>query len=267
MTVTSSEPEMASPPSVKSTTRFGARAVLAAVALALVAVPGALILLLVEDKWAPLLRADDGARDRLHNFAVTHTGFVGAMHLISDSGSALAWQIVLAVVVAWLLWRRLPRLALFVVITAAGSSLLNGVVKTSVHRLRPALTHPVAHESGLSFPSGHAQAAIVGYAVLLLVFLPILHGRWRRVALGVAVLMVLAIGFSRIALGVHYASDVVGGYVLGAAWVAAMAAAFNAIRVDGGRRPVDVREGLEPEQAPRMSGHKTGDAPAPGDHG
>jgi len=115
MTVMPNAPEVSSPPSVKSTTRFGARAVLAAVALALVAIPGALTLLLVEDKWAPLLRADDGARDRLHNFAVTHTGFVAAMQLISDSGSALAWQIALGSVVVWLLWRRLPRLALFVV--------------------------------------------------------------------------------------------------------------------------------------------------------
>jgi len=247
-------PEVAGLPSAKPTTRFGARAVLAAVALALVAIPGALTLLLVEDKWAPLLRADEGARDQLHNFAVTHTGFVGAMQLISDSGSALAWQIVLAVVVLWLLWRRLPRLALFVVVTAAGSSLLNTVVKMAVHRLRPVLTHPVAHESGLSFPSGHAQAAIVGYAVLLLVFLPILHGIWRKVAVIFAVLMVLAIGFSRIALGVHYLSDVVGGFTLGAAWVAAMAAAFNAMRVDRGQPSVDVREGLEPEQAPRLAG-------------
>jgi len=108
MAVMPNAPEVSSPPSVKSTTRFGARAVLAAVALALVAIPGALTLLLVEDRWAPLLRADDGARDRLHNFAVTRTVFVGAMQLISDSGSALAWQIVLAVVVLWLLWRRLP---------------------------------------------------------------------------------------------------------------------------------------------------------------
>ena len=266
MTVMPNAPQV-SPPSAKSTTRFGARAVLAAVALALVAVPGALTLLLVEDKWAPLLRADDASRDRLHDYAVTHTGFVGAMQLISDSGSALAWQIVLALVVVWLLWRRLPRLALFVVITAAGSSLLNTVVKTAVHRLRPVLSHPVAHESGSSFPSGHAQAAMVGYAVLLLVFLPILHGAWRRVAILFSVLMVLAIGFSRIALGVHYASDVVGGYVLGAAWVAAMAAAFNAMRVARGRRPVDLREGLEPEQAPRLSGQQTGDSSAPGDHG
>ena len=260
-------PEVAPPPTAKSTTQFGARAVLAAISLALVAIPGALTLLLVKDRWTPLLRADNGARDRLHNFAVTHTGFVGAMQLISDSGSAVAWQIVLAVVVVWLLWRRLPRLALFVVVTAAGSSLLNTVVKAAVHRLRPVLTDPVAHEGGLSFPSGHAQAAIVGYAVLLLVFLPILHGVWRKVAVTFAAFMVLVIGFARIALGVHYLSDVLGGYVLGAAWMAAMAAVFNAMRVDRGHRSVDVREGLEPEQAPRMSGHTTGDGSAPGHHG
>jgi membrane-associated phospholipid phosphatase len=259
MTFMPNPPEVSSPSPARSTTRFGARAVLAALALALVAVPGALTLLLVEDHWAPLLRVDNGARDRLHDFAVTHTGFVGAMRLVSSSGSAVAWQIVLAPVVVWLLWRRLPRLALFVVITAAGSSLLNAGVKTAVHRLRPVLVHPVAHEPGLSFPSGHAQAAIVGYAVLLLVFLPILHGVWRRLAITLAVLMVLAIGFSRIALGVHYLSDVVGGYVLGAAWVAAMAALFNALRIERGRRPVNIGEGLEPEQEPRLSGTTPGD--------
>jgi len=245
--------------SAQPTTRFGARALLAALALVLVAVPFALTLLLVQDRWAPLLRADEGARDTLHSYAVSHQGFVDAMQLISDSGSARAWQVVLAVVVVWLLWRRLPRLALFVVITAAGSSVLNGIVKAAVNRLRPDLVDPVAREQGLSFPSGHAQAAVVGYAVLLLVFLPLLHGAWRRAAIAVAVIMVSAIGFSRVALGVHYVSDVVGGFVLGAAWVAAMAAAFNAMRVERGGRAVDVREGLEPEEAPRMAGHRTND--------
>lgn len=240
-------------------TKFGARAVLAAAALALVAIPFSLILLLVEDRWAPLLRADIGARDRLHGYAVEHDGFVRAMQVISDSGSGRAWQVVLGAVVVWLLWRRLPRLALFVVVTAVGSSLLNAVVKTAVHRLRPVVIDPVAHEPGLSFPSGHAQAAVVGYALLLLVFLPILHGAWRRAAVTLAVVMVLAIGFSRIALGVHYVSDVVGGLVLGAAWVAAMAAVFNATRVDRGHAAVDVREGLEPEQADRLAGDTSGD--------
>lgn len=247
--------------SVEHATRFGARSVLAAVALALVAVPFALVLLLVEDKWPPLLQADVGTSDSLHGYAVTHAGFVRAMQLVSDSGSALAWVVVLAAVVVWLLWRRLPILALFVVITGIGSSLLNTVVKSSVHRLRPVLTNPVAHEPGLSFPSGHAQAAIVGYSVLLLVFLPVMHGAWRKAGIALAVLMVLAIGFSRIALGVHYLSDVLGGFVLGGAWVAAMAAAFNALRVERGRRPVDLSEGLEPEQSPRLAGKGPKDVP------
>ncbi|MDQ5840465.1 MAG: phosphatase PAP2 family protein [Chloroflexota bacterium] len=232
---------------------------LAGTALALVAVPFALTLVLVEEKWGPLLRVDVGASDGLHGYAVAHPWFVDAMQLISDSGSALVWQVVLAVVVLWLLWRRLPRLALFVVTTAVGSSLLNAMVKAGVNRLRPVLTDPVAQAPGLSFPSGHAQAAIVGYALLLLVFLPILYGAWRATAVTLAVFMVLAIGFSRVALGVHYVSDVVAGFVLGAAWVAAMAAAFNAMRVDRGGSAVHLREGLEPEQTRRLSGHMTGD--------
>ena len=134
---------------------------------------------------------------------------------------------------------------------------MNVVVKTAVHRLRPVLSDPVAHAQGLSFPSAHAQAAVVGYALLLLVFLPILQGVWRTGAVTFALVAVLAIGFSRIALGVHYLSDVIGGFVLGAAWVMAMAAAFNAMRVDRGRRRVDVGEGLEPEHSGRLAGLTT----------
>ena len=236
MRIMSNASEPSSPSSAQPTARRDVRVVLVAVSLALLAVPFALTLLLVEDRWAPLLRADHGARDGLHRYAVSHSGFVAAMQLISDSGSAVVWIVVLALVSGWLLWRRLPLLALFVVITAAGSSLLNEAVKTAVHRLRPVLTHPVARERGLSFPSGHAQSAMVGYAVLLLVLLPIVYGAWRRSAVTFAVVMVLAIGFSRVALGVHYVSDVVGGYVLGAAWVAAMTAAFNVLGVDRGGR-------------------------------
>jgi undecaprenyl-diphosphatase len=70
----------------------------------------------------------------------------------------------------------------------------------------------------------------------MVVFLPALDGAWRKAAIAFAVLMVLAIGFSRIALGVHYVSDVVGGIVLGAAWVVAMMAAFNVMDADRGRR-------------------------------
>jgi membrane-associated phospholipid phosphatase len=215
--------------------RLGVRVVLAAASLVLVAVPFALLLELIEDRWPPLVRADRGARDGLNVFAESHPGFVTAMELISDLGSAPVWTVVFAGVVGWLFWRRLPRLALFVLITAAGSSLLNSTVKTAVHRVRPVLAHPVAQEHGLSFPSGHAQAAVVGYSLLLIVFVPILHGTWRRGAVVLAAVAALAIGFSRVALGVHYVSDVVGGFVLGAAWVALMASAFNVLSIRRGR--------------------------------
>jgi membrane-associated phospholipid phosphatase len=232
--------------------RFGLRALLAATALALVAVPFALLLFLVKDKWPPLARADAGTSADLHTYAVGHAQFVSAMRALSTLGSTSVWLPVFAVVVGWLLWRRLPRLALFVVVTVVGSSLLNSAVKVLVNRARPVLPDPVAHASGLSFPSGHAQAAVVGYSVLLLVFLPVLRGAWRTAAVAVAAVMVLGIGFSRIALGVHYVSDVLAGYVLGAAWVAAMTSAFNAWRVAQGRPPVTADQGLEPEAAGQL---------------
>jgi undecaprenyl-diphosphatase len=140
-------------------------------------------------------------------------------------------------VAAWLLWKRhAPRLALFVVVTVAGSALVNALVKLAVHRARPVLPDPVAHATGLSFPSGHAQSAIVAASVLLLVFRPRKKDAWGQTPFIVAAaVFVLAVGAARVGLGVHYVSDVLAGYVLGAAWVAAMVAAFNASQRETGR--------------------------------
>lgn len=233
--------------------RFGVRTVLLAVAFVLVAVPFLLLALLVLGKSSVLQQVDGGARDGLHSSAVHHPVFVTVMKLISLSGSTPAWLAVFTVVTLLLLWRRLPRLAAFVALTPLLSSLLNNVVKRLVHRTRPVLPDPVEHAAGQSFPSGHAQAAIVGYGVLVLLFLPALRGAWRRVAVVVAVLMVLTIGFSRVALGVHYVSDVVAGYILGAAWLVAMTAAFSAWRRERGRPAVHPAEGLAPEQAEALT--------------
>src|SRR4051794_27262393 len=224
---------------------FGARGVLAGLALALAAVPFGLLLFLVEDKWPPLLRVDDGARDGLHAFALQHREFVMAMETLTTIGRWWMYLPVFVVVVAWLLWRQMMRLAVFVAVTAGLSPAINDFVKWAVHRARPVLVDPISHENGASFPSGHAQAAVVGYAVLLLVFLPVLHGALRPIAVGVAVLVVLGIGLSRVALGVHYVSDVLAGYALGAAWVAAMIASFNVWRRAEGLAPAHPEEGLD----------------------
>jgi undecaprenyl-diphosphatase len=208
--------------------RFGARAGLAALALVLVAVPFGLLLFLVEDKWPPLLDVDDDARDSMHGFAVAHAGFVTAMRILSTIGSAVVYLPLFALVAGWLLWRGRRRLAIFVAVTAAGSAGLNALVKLAVHRTRPVLPDPVAHANGLSFPSGHAQSAMVAACVLGLLALPRLGRRGRAAVVAAGLAWVLAIGFARVSLGVHYVSDVLAGYVLGAAWVAAMTAAFRA---------------------------------------
>jgi undecaprenyl-diphosphatase len=232
--------------------RFGARAVFAALAIVVAAVPFGLLLFLVEDRWSPLSRLDGGARDDLHAVALHHHALVTASQVLSTIGSAVVYFPLFAAVAGWLAWRRLPRLALFVVVTVAGSAILNALVKLAVNRTRPVLADPVAHAGGMSFPSGHAQSAVVAASVLLLVFLPLLRGSWRSVAVALAVTMVMAIGFARVALGVHFVSDVLAGYALGVAWVAAMIAAFNAWRRERGRAPVDPARGLEPRHSPRL---------------
>jgi membrane-associated phospholipid phosphatase len=117
------------------------------------------------------------------------------------------------------------------------------------------LVDPVATAHGKSFPSGHAMSSTFVYGSLLLVFLPVVRRRVRPILFGLTVVLVAAIGFSRLALGVHYITDVVGGVVLGLAWLAASTAAFSTWRVERGRPPVDVTEGLEPEAAEDLSLH------------
>jgi undecaprenyl-diphosphatase len=214
--------------------RFGARTLLALLAVGLVAVPFGVLLVLVRSRWGPLWSLDMAAARDLHALALASDAFVTAMKALSAIGSAAVYLPFFAVLAGVLVWRELPRLALFAVVTVLGSSALNALVKAAVDRARPALPDPVASAPGLSFPSGHAQAAIVCYSLLLVVLAPMLGRRALRVAGAAAALMVVAIGFSRVALGVHYVSDVLGGYVLGAAWVAAMTAVFTAWRRDRG---------------------------------
>src|SRR3954447_165236 len=118
---------------------FGARGVLGGLALALAAVPFGLLLFLVEDKWPPLLRIDDGARDGLHAFALQHRWLVVAMETLSTIGRWRMYLPVFLVLAGWLLWRRLARLALFAAVTVGVSPGINDLVKWVVHRTRPML--------------------------------------------------------------------------------------------------------------------------------
>jgi undecaprenyl-diphosphatase len=168
---------------------------------------------------------------------------------VSFLGSPPWLTVMVVAALAYVLRRRRVRLAVFLVATSLTGGLIDTVVKIAVDRDRPSLEAPVATAHGQSFPSGHAMSSTVVYGALLLVLLPALPRGARRPALFLAVVLVLAIGFTRLALGVHYISDVLGGYVLGLAWLTASTAAFSVWRVERGRAPVDPLEGLEPEAA------------------
>ena len=128
-------------------------------------------------------------------------------------------------------------------------------LKELVARTRPDLIDAVATAPGNSFPSGHALTSTVGSAVLLLLVMPLVHGRWRPLAVGVAIAIPVATGFARIGLGVHYLSDVVAGELLGLAWVVTTAAIFRAWRRDvglpGAPRTEAEPEAMQPDELPR----------------
>ena len=228
--------------------RYGLRVTLLAVAFLLVAVPFGLLLDQVQ-RSGSLIRLDTSAARHLHEWFRQSDDLVRELKILTFFGSPLWFYIIVTPAVLWV-WRRgHTRLAVFLVVTTLGGGLLDTIVKEAVGRPRPSLVDPVATAHGKSFPSGHAMSSAVVYGSLLLVFLPVIRRRYRPIVFAGAVVLVLGIGFSRLALGVHYITDVVGGYVLGLAWLAASTAAFSTWRVERGRPPVDVGEGFEPEAA------------------
>ncbi|WP_094745739.1 phosphatase PAP2 family protein [Kitasatospora purpeofusca] len=231
--------------------RLGERLLAGVVAFGVAAVPVALLLVLIEANWPPLQWLDAGTAGHLHASVRDRPGVLAVLRVLSDGvWDPLTMRLLIAATVGWLLWRRAWRLAVWAAATVTASGLTGLAVKVTVARARPALPDPVAHAPGFSFPSGHAMTAATCWAVLLLVFAPVLGRRWLPAARTAAVISVLGVGCTRIALGVHWVSDVLAGWLLGLALVAATAWAFEGWRRDTGRSvPPPLTEGLEPELA------------------
>jgi membrane-associated phospholipid phosphatase len=129
-----------------------------------------------------------------------------------------------------ILWRRRKRTdAVFIALAFLGAQVLSNGMKLGFQRERPFFADPLATESTYSFPSGHALVSLAVYGSIALVLAQRLRGRGGRLAvLGTAAALVLAIGFSRLYLGVHFLSDVLAGYAAGVAWLALLYLALEA---------------------------------------
>ncbi len=179
----------------------------------------------------PLTRFDTTVLESLHRHAtpggatffaaISRLGSPGAMTVLALSGVLL-----LATRREWIVlggW----------VVAFVGARLIYILLKLAIHRPRPGSTAALLQQaSGWSFPSGHAMGSLVGYGMLAYVML-LLVPRTRRFQLPIVTgtaLLIIAIGVSRLYLGVHYFSDVVGGYAAGVLWLSACAAAVEVRR-------------------------------------
>jgi undecaprenyl-diphosphatase len=228
--------------------RYGLRVTLLAVAVVLVGIPFGLLLDQVKTN-GPLVHMDTYAANHLHNWVLSHPVVKTVCVVLSFLGSPVWFYVVtgVATVFWWVRGRR--RLGLYVLVTTAVGGLIDSAVKVAVDRNRPSLEHPIATAHGKSFPSGHTMVTTYGYGALLLSFLPLIPARARKWAIAAWLTMVALVAASRLGLGVHYITDVVGGFVLGLAWLAAATAAFSIWRVERGRPPVEPTAGVEPEAA------------------
>ncbi|MDQ6887527.1 MAG: phosphatase PAP2 family protein [Gemmatimonadota bacterium] len=143
------------------------------------------------------------------------------VNVVTQLGSPVAMALLCLAGALWL-WRVKRRTVLMGWLAAfVGGAVLDQALKLAVHRSRPEYASTFLHGHSYSFPSGHAMGSIIGYGMLIYISRHAWQARrhLRRAAYSGATLLVIAIGLSRILLGVHYPSDVLGGWAAGVAWM------------------------------------------------
>jgi undecaprenyl-diphosphatase len=165
---------------------------------------------------------------RVHTFAVTHrTGLLDLVVFgLTWLGSSVVLVPLLLAGTAILIARRRLRAAVYLWVTYLGGVVLYQVAKQVVNRPRPPAAELIGPAGGMAYPSGHSTQAITVWGMLAVVLLAGRSGRVRAALLSAAAAVVALVGASRIYLGAHWLTDVLGGYALGGAWLALVLALY-----------------------------------------
>lgn len=185
-------------------------------------------------------------------WAVTHRtpALTAVAKIITEVGSTLAMGVIATVTVVALWIRGRRGNAALVAVVSAGAGMLVTIGKATVGRQRPPEEFRLVTETNESFPSGHALASAAIVGVLLVVFVPMIRSTaWRATAIGGGVLFVVAIGWSRIYLGVHWATDVIAGWLTGLAWLLLCVTVREVWRVTVGAVPGSLAQWQQAQQA------------------
>lgn len=152
----------------------------------------------------------------VYNFIVQYMspGLTNVLKFITNLGSAI--PIITFCIVLFIIPKSRKAIAVPVSITLIVSTILNSILKNLFLRERPNILRLV-QESSYSFPSGHSMSSAALYTILILLTLKYIENKYKRNILCVIfAFMPVITGLSRIYLGVHYAGDVLGGWLLGA---------------------------------------------------
>lgn len=159
-------------------------------------------------------------------FLVVHRtpGWTWLFTALTDLGGAAVLAPLTGLLAALIAWRaRTWRPVLVSAVALGGVQLLVFSLKYLVGRPRPAAALAVAPATGFSFPSGHSTSSFVAFTVLAWLSMAVIRGRATRVAVWVlAGVLVVGVGLSRMYLGVHYLTDVLGAWILAATWLSAL---------------------------------------------
>ncbi len=153
------------------------------------------------------------------------------MKLVTAMGSPII-MISIAVITVWFLLavKKHSWDATILMIALTGAAFMDWILKMSFHRSRP-IPPGLVQASGYSFPSGHAMVSFVFYGMLI--YLIWINFKPRKTTYLISffiVLLILAIGISRIYLGVHYPSDVIAGYAAGGFWLTGCIMGLHTVR-------------------------------------
>ncbi|NND88220.1 MAG: phosphatase PAP2 family protein [Flavobacteriaceae bacterium] len=152
--------------------------------------------------------------------------------IVTDIGDVNGYLIVLAIcILLTVLVLKRWKYMLQIVIVLVLATLSNMMLKRAIDRARPGIEHLVVVKT-LSYPSGHAMSAMAfyGFVIYLITHLKI-HIIWKTIIICVLATLILSIGLSRIYLGVHFPSDVLGGFIAGLIWVFFCILIFNLLEV------------------------------------
>lgn len=151
---------------------------------------------------------------------------------ITALGTGLVVLMIVGVAAIFLTLTKHKYSAALLLVATFGGVLFNGLLKLSFDRPRPKIFPWITPVMSSSFPSGHSMSAAIVYATVAYLAARLMVHRWARwLTMLSAVLLILLIGASRIYLGVHYPSDVLGGFVIGFAWAGFCMASLEAIQL------------------------------------